>query len=75
MEFILIAWFSMVDSDAVIGREVPFSLATSITQEFNSQEACESAGQALQKNRRQNHLPTKIWQTSARMELGLYQKG
>ena len=52
MEFILIAWFSMAHSDTSIApnaSKTPFSLATSITQEFNSQEACESAGLALQK--------------------------
>ena len=54
MEFVLIAWFSLFDfddtaltSDALYG----YGFATSISQEFNSREACESAGKTLQKTK------------------------
>ena len=50
MEFILIAWFSMMDiadnSDTAYG----YGFATSIVQEFNSEQACSKAGWKLQRS-------------------------
>ena len=50
MEYILIAWFSMLETDTNIGNNAfgyGYGFATSISQEFDSEAACNNAGQAL----------------------------
>ena len=52
MEYILIAWFSMMDMDSntnVSDSAYGYGFATSIVQEFNSEQACTNAGQSLQR--------------------------
>ncbi len=61
MEYILIAWFSLAQfdepsSDTAYG----YSMATSITQEFNSQKACEAAGTALRRKGVNTDMEHKI---------------
>ena len=46
MEFVLIAWFSLIGTEDYGGNYgYGYGFTTSITQEFYSEEACENAGQ------------------------------
>ena len=73
MEFILIAWFSMMDMGETTTNDYAsaygYGIATSIVHEFNSEQACTDAGQSLQEKgvntqkngRGRQRLPTWNW--------------